>query len=209
MAVTLGQLKTRILFDTNRDAGTYGAAVQAAIVTAISYMQNKYFWKFKKSGQVIIPDRKNSVQLPEDYQNMLTVQFTIGNTLYSLNQSFLNKSFEDLIALFDTTAQVGTPQCYAIFNNVLYVYPLVPGDTTFNIYYCFKDAFLPDNDADTSIWFDSDTVDLIRIKAMELFYQDTLQSPESAAPFSMSFKEFEKNLAQNNNNKQQYNMLSV
>lgn len=209
MAVTLGQLKNRILFDTNRDAGTYGAAVNAAIVTAISYMQNKYFWKFKKSGQVTILNGKNSVQLPDDYQNMLTVQFGIGNTLYSLKQGFLNKSFEDLLALYQTTAQVGVPQWYAIFNNVLYVYPLTPGDTIFNIYYCFRDAFLPATDADSSIWFDSDTVDLIRMKAMELFYQDTLQSTENAEVYASSFKDFEQNFAQNNTNKQQYLMLSV
>lgn len=209
MAVTLGTLKNRILFDTNRDVSTYGDSINKSIVTAISFMQSKYFWNFKKFGQVVIPNGKNSINLPADYQNMITVQFSIGNTLYSLNQGFLNITFEDLIAKFNTTAQVGTPQRYAVFNNVLYVFPLTPGDTTFTVYYYYKDTFLPETDADSSIWFADDTIDLIRLKAMERFYHDTLQSPEIASAYALAFNDFESNFCLKNSNKQQYNMLSV
>lgn len=209
MAVTLGALKNRILFDTNRDSSTYGDSINKSIVTAISFMQSKYFWNFKKFGQVIIPNGKNSINLPDDYQNMITIQFSIGNTLYSLNQGFINTTFEDLIARYNTTAQTGISKIYAVYNNVLYVFPLTAGDTTFTVYYYYKDTFLPATDADSSIWFANDTIDLIRLKAMERFYHDTLQSPEIAAAYALAFNDFESNFCLKNNNKQQYNMLST
>jgi hypothetical protein len=218
MAVNFGQLIQQILDDTNRDASTllngsgtstYKTAVGRAIVTAIKYMESSLYWAFKKNAVVTILDQENSVSLPADFSSMITVQFTIGNTLYSLREGFTNQTFEDLLAYYNNTAEQGIPRKYAVFNDRMYIYPLASGDTDFTIYYYEKDEFYPAVDEDTSIWFSDATVDLVRMKAMERFYHDTLQSPELAGTYTNAVADFERNLMRKNNLRQTYNTLSI
>lgn len=218
MAVNFGQLIQQILDDTNRDASTllngsgtstYKTAVGRAIVTAIKYMESNLYWAFRKNAVITILDQENSVSLPADFSSMITVQFNIGTTLYSLRQGFVNQSFEDVLSYYNNSAEQGIPRKYAIFNNTLYIYPLASGDTDFTIYYYEKDEFYPAVDGDTSIWFSDETVDLVRMKAMERFYHDTLQSSEIANTYSLAVIDFEKNLMRKNNLRQNYNTLSI
>lgn len=218
MAVTFGALIEQILEDTNRDGGsllngsssnTYKTAVQRAIITAIKYMESSLYWAFKTSAVLTIPAAQNNVALPADFSSIITIQFNIGNTLYSLNQGFLNITFEDLIALYKNTAQTGISTKYALFNNTLYVFPTVGADTTFTVWYYQKDEFYPVGDNDTSIWFNDETVDIVRMKAMERFYHDTLQSPELSTSYSLAVVDFEKNLMRKNNQRQVYNTMSI
>lgn len=218
MAVNFGQLTQQILDDTNRDGSTllngnttstYTTAVQNAIVTAIKYAESSLYWAYKTSAQVTITKALNSISLPADFSSIITVQFNIGNSLYSLRQGFLNITFEDLISLYQNTAETGIPRQYALFNDTLYVYPTVGADTTFTIWYYQKDIFYPAVPSDISIWFGDETVDLIRMKAMERFYHDTLQSAELANTYSLSVLDFEQNLMRKNNQRQNYNILSI
>jgi hypothetical protein len=218
MAVNFGQLIQQILDDTNRDASTllngsgtstYKTAVGRAIVTAIKYMESSLYWAFKTSSVVTILDREYSVDLPADFSSMVTVQFSIGNVLYSLREGFTNVTFPELLAFYNNNAQQGIPNKYAIYDSRLYVFPLVSGDTPFTIYYYQKDVFYPAVDEDTSIWFNDETVDLVRMKAMERFYHDTLQSPHLASPYSAAVNDFERNLMRKNNLRQNFNTLSI
>jgi hypothetical protein len=218
MAVTFGELIEQILEDTNRDgstllnplsASTYKTAVGRAIITAIKYLESSLYWAYKTSAQFTITTALNSMALPADFSSIITVQFNIGNSLYSLRQGFLNITFEDLIALYQNTGETGIPRQYALFNNTFYVYPTVGADTTFTVYYYQKDVFYPDADDDTSIWFGDETVDLVRMKAMERFYHDTLQSSEIASTYSNAAMDFERNLMRKNNQRQNYNIMSI
>lgn len=219
MAVNFGELIQWILDDTNRDASTllnggvsistYKTAVGRAIVTAIKYMESSLYWAFKKSSVITILNQQNSTPLPADFSSMVTVQFNIGSTLYSLRQGFVDRTFPDLLSYYNNNAEQGTPKGFAIFNDTFYVYPLTSGDTVFTIFYYQKDEFYPAIDTDTSIWFSDETVDLVRMKAMERFYHDTLQSPEIANTYSLAVVDFEKNLMRKNNLRQNYNTLSI
>ncbi len=218
MAVNFGQLTQQILDDTNRDGttllnssttSTYTTAVNNAIVTAIKYLESSLYWAYKTSTSVTINQFLNSINLPADFSSIITIQFNISNGLYSLRQGFLNITFEDLIALYENTAETGIPRKYALFNDVLYVYPTCGADTTFTIWYYQKDVFYPAVPSDTSIWFGDETVDLVRVKAMEYFYHDTLQAPEIANTFAMEFADFEKNMMRKNNQRQNYNIMSI
>lgn len=218
MAVNFGQLIQQILDDTNRDASTllngsgtstYKTAVGRAIVTAIKYMESNLYWAFRKNAVVTILDQTDSISLPPDFSSLITIQFSIGNTLYSLREGFTNVTFEDLLSYYNNSAEQGIPRKYAVFNNTLYVYPLASGDTPFTIYYYEKDEFYPAVDEDTSIWFSDETVDLVRMKAMERFYHDTLQSSEIANTYALAVVDFEKNLMRKNNLRQNYNTLSI
>lgn len=219
MAVNFGQLIQQILDDTNRDASTllnggvsistYKTAVGRAIVTAIKYMESSLYWAFKTSSVVTILDREYSVELPADFSSMVTVQFSIGNVFYSLREGFTNVTFPELLAFYNNNAQQGIPNKYAIYDNRLYIFPLASGDTPFTIYYYQKDVFYPAVDEDTSIWFNDETVDLVRMKAMERFYHDTLQSPELANTYSAAASDFAGNLMRKNNLRQNFNTLSI
>lgn len=218
MAVNFGQLTQQILDDTNRDGSTllngnttstYTTAVQNAIVTAIKYVENTLYWAYKTSAQITINKAINNTSLPADFSSMITIQFSVGNGLYSLRQGFLNITFEDLIALYENTAETGIPRQYAIFNDTLYIFPTAGADTTFTIYYYQKDIFYPAVPSDTSIWFGDETIDLVRMKAMERFYHDTLQAPELANTYSLAVLDFEKNLMRKNNMRQNYNIMSI
>jgi len=219
MAVNFGQLIQQILDDTNRDASTllnggvsistYKTAVGRAIVTAIKYMESSLYWAFKTSSVLTILEKEYSAALPADFSSMVTVQFLIGNVFYSLREGFTNVTFPELIAFYNNNAQQGTPNKYAIYNNRLYIFPLASGDTDFTIYYYQKDVFYPAVDEDTSIWFSDETVDLVRMKAMERFYHDTLQSPELASTYTAAANDFASNLMRKNNLRQNFNTLSI
>ena len=217
MAVNFGELIQQILDDTNRDASTllnggvatYKTAVGRAIVTAIKYMESSLYWAFKTSSMVTILDTQFSTPLPADFSSMVTVQFSIGNVLYSLREGFTDVTFPDLIAFYNNNAQQGIPNKYSIYDNTLYIFPLASGDTDFTLYYYQKDVFYPVVDSDTSIWFSDETVDLVRMKAMERFYHDTLQSSEIATTYSLAVIDFEKNLMRKNNLRQNFNTLSI
>jgi outer membrane protein assembly factor BamB len=217
MAVNFGELIQQILDDTNRDASTllnggvatYKTAVGRAIVTAIKYMESSLYWAFKTSSVVTILDTQFSTPLPADFNSMVTVQFNIGNVLYSLREGFTDVTFPNLIAFYNNNAQQGIPNKYSIYDNTLYIFPLASGDTDFTLYYYQKDIFYPVVDSDTSIWFSDETVDLVRMKAMERFYHDTLQSSEIATTYSLAVIDFEKNLMRKNNLRQNFNTLSI
>lgn len=220
MAVTFGDLINQILEDTNRDPSTllngaasggdtYKTAVQRAIVTAIKYLESNPYFQFKQVAVITVADQNNNIALPADFQSLITVQFTIGNVQYGTRQGFTNITFEDLLSYYNNNAEQGTPKKYAIYNNTFYIYPLASGDTDFTIYYTQKDVFYPTNDNDTSIWFSDATVDMVRMKAMERFYHDTLQSPEIAATYSAALTDFLQNLMQKNNLRQNYNIMSI
>ncbi len=218
MAVTFGELIEQILEDTNRDgstllngsaSSTYKTAVGRAIVTAIKYLESSLYWAYKTSTNVTITTALNNIALPPDFSSIITVQFNIGNSLYSLRQGFLNITFEELISLYQNSAETGIPRQYALFNNTLYVYPTVGADTIFTVWYYQKDVTYPVTDTDTSIWFGDETVDLVRMKAMERFYHDTLQSAEIASTYSNAVMDFERNLMRKNNQRQNYNVMSI
>jgi hypothetical protein len=209
MAVSFGQLKTQILFDTNRDPVVYGDAVGNAITTAIKFAESSYFYLFTKIGVVTISDGSNFTALPSDFNQLINVNYSLSNTIYGRNQGFLGIGWNDLQSLFTNTATTGLPRYYALFNNYLYVYPYVSGDTDFTITYYYKDISYPSSNTDTSIWFNDATVDLIRLIAMQRFYKDTLQSPEIAASYEGDVIKFEENLMRKNNYRQINNLLSV
>lgn len=219
----MGQLTGQILTDSNRDAVTedpvtglplFPLAIQRAILSAIIFCESKYYWNFKKISPVTILNQTMSVALPNDFANLIQAQAFFGNTFYGAKNGFLNVSFDELQSFYFNPNEVGRPRKYAIQNNTFYIYPLASGDTIFNITYYYKDVTYPTVDGDvnnetTSIWFDPQTIDLVRLKAMQRFYHDTLQAPDLAASYQAAFEEFESNFYEKNNARQTYNLLWI
>ena len=59
------------------------------------------------------------------------------------------------------------------------------------------------------VWFNDQTIDVVRNKALEVFYRDTLQSPEIANSYVPIYQDYSAALSAKNNKRQVFNILSV
>lgn len=209
MAITLGNLKTRILYETNKSGDEFDYGVNNAIVTAIKYMEQIHPWVFSKSASLTILATTNAVNLPGDFNRLLDAKYFIGNCSYGSRAGFNSIPYDELFNLFSNTAESGYPTKYAIYGNQLYVYPVTNSDTPILINYNYKDEFYPETDSDSSVWFDDQTVDCVRNKALEIFYRDTLQSPEIANSYIPIFQDYSNTLIRKNNKRSVFNLLSI
>jgi hypothetical protein len=209
MAGNLLDLRTRILYETNKSGSDFTYGANNAIVTAIIHMEQKHPWVFAKTGQIIIPANTNVGSLPADFNQLLDAQFINGTGLWGSRQGFTIMSYDDLFNLFRNTNEEGFPRKYAVYGDQLYVYPYTNTAITININYNFTDAFYPANDTDTSVWFNNETIDAVRNKALEIFYRDTLQSPEIADTYVPIFMDYSNNLSRKNNKRLVFNKLSI
>lgn len=222
-SVTFGELTARILTDTNRggsdleDPNTglplYPAAIQRAILSAIYLVEPDWYWLFEAMVPLTVPQGDNSVALPANFNKLIRAQAVYNENFYGPRQRFLNVTFNELLSFFTNASQTGIPVNYALDLTNLYIYPYVPEDTVFNLYYYYKDTNYPVVDGQlgntgTSIWFGTDTVDMVRYKAMEMFYRDTLQAPDMAQAYMSAYMEQVANLARKNATRQSYNLLS-
>ncbi len=209
MAVTLGELKTRILFETDKSGSDFEYGVTNAIVTAIKYLEHKHPWVFNKTGVITISAGTNYANLPDDFSRLLDAKYSIGNCLYGARQGFTNVTYADLNSYMTTTAETGYPARYAIYGAQLYVTPNTANAIDVTISYNYKDSSYPSNDDDISVWFDDQTIDLVRNKALEIFYRDTLQTPELADTYLGIFQDYSNNLSKRNNTRLVQNVLSI
>lgn len=209
MAENFGQVKQWILYQTNKDGSDFDYGVSSAIQSAIIFMESNYNWLFQTTTQLTIAAGQNATNLPEDFAQLIDLQYYIGNVLYGSRSGFVQIPFIDLNALVNSTAESGYPQKYALFNDQVYVYPATSSSTNLLIHYQYKDEFYPTNNSDASIWFGDQTIDCIRFKALELFYRTTLQSPDVADKYFNTFTIFENALVAKNNNRSVNQLLSI
>jgi hypothetical protein len=213
MAVTLGDLSTQILYETNKSGQEFNYGVTNAIITAIKYMEQKHPWVFSKTAIITIVATStavsNAVNLPADFNRLLDAKYAIGNCLYGTRQGFVSIPYDELNSLITNTAQTGYPLKYAIYGDQFYVYPFTNTNIDFTINYNYKDAIYPAVPSDTSVWFNDQTIDAVRNKALEVFYRDTLESPEIANSYVPIFQDYSDNLSRKNNKRSVYNLLSI
>lgn len=209
MAETLGSLKTRILYETNKSGADFDYGVKNAIVSAIKYMEQKHPWVFSKAAIITILSGNNYVNLPDDFNRLLDAKYSIGTSIYGTRQGFTSMPYDDLNAMITNTGEAGYPTKYSIYGSQFFVYPFTNSDTDITIHYNYKDTFYPDSDEDTSVWFDSQTIDAVRNKALEIFYRDTLESPEIANSYLPIFQDYSDTLSRKNNKRLVYNVLSI
>lgn len=215
MAATLGDLKTRILYETNKNGSDFDYGVTNAIVTAIKYMEMEHPWVFSKGATITILTGTNSVALPADFNQLLDAKYSIPNTatgitiLYGAMQGFTSMTYPDLNAMIWSTGETGFPTRYAVWGNQFFVYPYTNTAVPITINYNYKDSFYPAVNNDESVWFNDQTIDVVRNKALEVFYRDTLQSPEIANSYVPIYQDYSAALSAKNNKRQVFNILSV
>lgn len=209
MVTTLGQLKTRILYETNKTSQDFEQGVQNAIVSAIIYMESEHPWLFTKTSTVTVGANTNATSLPDDLNQLISATFNLDGANYTERTGFVWVPYDELITYFGNTGDTGIPLKYSNFQELFYIYPITASDQDFTLIYHYKDEFYPNNDSDISIWFNDQTIDLVRTKALEIFYRDTLQSSEIADTYVPVYQDYVRNLQIKNNKRNVFNRLSI
>lgn len=209
MVTTFGELQQRILYETNKTAQDFSYGVKNAIRTAIIYFEAQHPWLFSKSAVITVSADTNYANLPVDFNQINNVLFNINGVTYNQSNGFVQITYSDLLNLLGGVSNVGLPLKYAIWNEQLFIYPVTESDQDFTVYYYYKDSSLPSNDNDISIWFNDETIDALRNKALEIFYRDTLQSAEIADTYVPIYQDYIRNLQTRNNRKAMFNRLSI
>jgi hypothetical protein len=219
MAGTLGDLKTRILYETNKSGADFDFGVTNAIVTAIIYMEQNHPWMFVKQAFFTIDAGTNFFTFPDDFNELIDAKYAVVSppfpaplssyVYYGVRQGFTAIPFDDLNSLFNNGAENGLPTKYATLGNLFYVYPLAASDTPVLITYRYKDAVYPEANNEVSIWFNDQTIDALRNKALEIFYRDTLQSPDLANSYIPIVEDYINTIKRKNSSKTVYNILSI
>lgn len=209
MADTLGNLKSRILRETEREGEPFDTGAKDAIISAIPYIQAKFYNLQTGSSSITVLSGETAANLPADMASLVHASFNFNDTIYNQSNGFLQTNFVSLQNMFQNTSNSSIPLFYAVFGTQFFIYPSVTQDTTFDLYYYRKDANYPAVDSDNSVWFSDETIDAVRYKALEIFYRDILQSPEFAAVNKAAFDDWANNLTIRNNQQQQYLKLSI
>jgi hypothetical protein len=215
MALTFEQMTQQILTETYRDQSFY-TQVQNAIVSAIKEIEIQELFINQKYVQLTLPANTQSVNLPADFISMLMVTLQVGTvpstgiTIFTEATGFKEITFYTLQTYqyqynYNTPCNPGN---WALYGNQLWVYPQAQNDTyLLNLYYYYRDAY-PVNPNDNSIWMGDFTQDVTRYKAKEIFYRDSLQSPELAIPNQMKYQDALTVLKLRNSQRENINTLS-
>jgi hypothetical protein len=168
---------------------------------------------------VVIAGSANIIPLPDDFSSVIAFNYIWGYQVFGLREGFQGVTYAELSDYYNLITQTGQPMKWAILNNNIYIYPSISlaqipnnppiNQPIFNLIYNYKDVVYPSAPNDVSIWFGNNTVDMCRYKALEVFYRDTLQSPEIGMQYASAFNDFQKNLITRNNYRSVSNLLTI
>ncbi len=205
-AVTFADLKTRILKEADVESTSgqslYFEAIGNAIISAIRYYEGTRFWFIENTQNVTILNTQTFIALPTDFKSLIQLRLKVGNCWLTHGSGFEIVSYERLKELFTNATASGQPQNCAIFKNAVFVDRAVDQNYTIEVTYCRGDTTYPSSDGSTSVWFD-DGVELIRYKALEIFYRDKKQDENKAQFYKAAADDFEDKLKQRSNTRQQ------
>lgn len=207
MAVTFGQLASRILQETARD-NSFQTPVENAIITAIKELEREQYWLFETEATLSLAETTNNVVLPDNFAEVSTLRLLVGDTYYTEVYGFTPVTNHEL---FNYARQQtnGIPFIWTLYNNLIYVYPWASGDYTLDLRYFYKDTTYPSNYTDTSVWLQDLTEDLTRYKALAIFYRDSLQAEEKALYYENKAADSVANMRIRNNQRRTINRLSI
>lgn len=122
--------------------------ISAAINSAISHYAKQKFWFSEKDTTLTTVNATASLALPSDFG--FVDGLTIIYSTYPIRMERRDwKTMQDLIV--NTTALVGQPTDYAIYENKLWFWPTPNGAYSVTLYENFLNA-APTNGTDTSNW---------------------------------------------------------
>lgn len=167
---TLGELKTRIRLETNRDdISSGGEAEQAltdAIGSAIDYHANELFWFNRASSTAVTTGGIATVSLPSGmlYAREVTYQY----------DDLLNVTLDSI----SRRSETGLPTHWAESEGDVQLWPIPDAAYTLSIS-GIADIGVPATDGDSNAWT-TQALDLIDARARIYLYRDYWRDPEGA-----------------------------
>lgn len=177
---TLGDLKARIVSETNRDdlLDDLATALNTAISDAIGTYANERFW-FNESRTVgQLTAGQEYTPLPSGVRTIDQFYITVGGVRYRLSK----REMDEIEGLY-TVPQIGQPTDYAIFGDQARLWP-TPNIIYPTIWLTVSDV-LPTIvdftiDAQSNAWTNQGQW-LISQKAKALLYANTFKDPQNAS----------------------------
>lgn len=179
MAVSFGDLKTRIKSDVNRPSNALDTAVEDSIRSAIRFYTGIRFYFLETRANVSLSSGSDTAALPDDFKGVIKLRLLKNSVYYTDGNGFDPVSYDTLLNNYTSSNTPTTPTQWAIFANALYFNSVADTSYTLDLSYIKGDVSLPSADGDTSVFFD-EAQDLIRYKAEEFFYRDKLRAEELA-----------------------------
>lgn len=165
---TLGELKTRIRLETNKDdiasGGEAEEALNTAIRRAIEYYADKDFW-FNQTSDTATA---NAVTVARPASIRLAKVVAIGAC----------KLKKVALADIQPSALSGEPTAYAEYGDSIWLYP-IPGSSTVLTFYGTADLGVPADDSASNAWT-TEGEDLICARAKLNLYRSLWRDTEGA-----------------------------
>lgn len=167
---TLGQLKTRIRLETNRDdiapGGEAEQALGDAIKSAIDYHATELFWFNRASGNVSTVGGSATIALP-------------AGMLYAEDVSYLEDKLVKVgIEDIEHKNAEGVPSHWAEDEGAIYLHPIPDAAYVLKVT-GIADIGVPLSDGDSNAWT-TQAYDVIDARARIILYRDYWRDPEGA-----------------------------
>jgi hypothetical protein len=185
MPTVFSDLYTRIEREVLKQTNTiYLTDVKNAIISAIRYYEHKPVWFTEVVGtDLSITSGTDNVSLPANFASMKSLRVWNGSRYLDETSGFEPVTFDELRRIkADNPNKTTTPSFWALWAGKVYVDSTVSTTTTAPIDYYKKDTSYPSGASDTSIWFEEGQ-DVIRFKAMAIFYRDRRHDENMAAQY--------------------------
>ncbi len=186
---SLLDLRTRIKNALALQGTVYDVDIDDSIRSAILEVSQYPMWFLETKGSVTLTTGSDSVALPANFASEENTRVLI-NGYY---QNIKKHSFTELENAYRSKLFGGYPQNYAFWGDNIYVDVEANADYTIDLTYHKKDAELPQDDTDSSVWF-NEGADVVRLLAMSYFVTDVQQDELTANPDQL-FARYERALA--------------
>jgi len=167
---TLGQLKTRIRLETNRDdiapGGEAEQALGDAIASAIGYYSQERFWFNRASGTVTATPSSGTAALP--------VGMLIADAVARDGCDLIKVPLEEI----ERKTETGWPSHWAENEGQIQFWPIPDAAYVFTVT-GVADIGVPSLDGDSNAWTTTG-YDLIDARARIILYRDYWRDPEGA-----------------------------
>jgi hypothetical protein len=173
---TLGELKTRVITETNRDdlADDLATALDTCIAQAVSYYANQRFWFNETIVTAICSIGSEYVQIPANLVWFDGVNCLVG----AIKTPMTRRSLWYIENLAGTVNTRGQPTEYAVLDGQIRVWPK-PSSAYTLTFVGLTNPGVPASDTASNMWT-TDAYDLIAYRTKFLLYRDVLRDEDGA-----------------------------
>lgn len=171
---TLSELRDRVKRDITIAGTRYDAQIDDAARSVLTLLRASSYWFLETTTNLTLLSGEASVALPDNFASKVSASYAANGTRRRQNNGFnfvRGVEFEYEYQQYDTP-QTGSPSAWTIIGTTMHVDKVANQDYTIALKYMRKDAVLPAQDGDTSIWFD-EGFELVRAQTVVQFKRAT------------------------------------